>query len=179
MRASVLALISSGTLIVACRVDRPSETLTCGTTADCAELAGDRVCMEGYCIVQNCPDDCSECNETARTCTVDCNAPDDCDTQITCPSGWTCTINCNGDGNCNDIMCTDNSRCTIHCNGTNACDDIDCDNACLCDLTCAAGACDTVSCPTRGNGANQVLCTVDGTTATPCDSSRAASCASC
>jgi hypothetical protein len=179
MRASVLGAIASGALIVACMVDRPSESLTCGTTDDCAGLDGNRTCKEGYCVVRNCPEDCTDCDEDARTCTVDCNAPDDCDGTITCPSGWNCTINCNGDNNCNDINCSGGSRCTISCNGTGACSNIDCDNACQCDLTCASGACDSFSCPTRGNGANQVRCTQDGTTATPCDSTRAASCAGC
>jgi hypothetical protein len=36
-----------------------------------------------------------------------------------------------------------------------------------------------MSCPTRGNGANQVRCTEDGSTSSPCDSSRAPSCAGC
>lgn len=179
MRASVLGAVASGALIVACMVDRPSESLTCSATTDCAGLDDRRVCTDGYCVIPNCPDDCTECDETARTCTVECNAADDCDATITCPSGWNCTINCNGDGNCNDIACTGGSRCTINCNGPGACADIDCDSACQCDLTCASGACDSFTCPTRGNGGNQVRCTEDGTTATPCDSAHAASCAGC
>jgi hypothetical protein len=54
-----------------------------------------------------------------------------------------------------------------------------CSAACQCDLTCPQGNCDSFSCPVRGNGANQVRCTQDGTTATPCDSTRATSCTSC
>jgi hypothetical protein len=179
MRASVLGAIASGALIAACLIDRPSESFSCTSTADCAGLDGNRVCETGYCIVQNCPEDCTTCDEDARTCMVECNSPDDCDDTITCPSGWSCTINCNGDSACNDISCTNGSRCAINCNGPNACDAIACDNACECDLACASGACDSFSCPTRGNGANQVRCTEDGTTATPCDSARAASCAGC
>jgi hypothetical protein len=179
MRAWTLGVIASGALVVACMIDRPSDSLTCSTTDECAGFDGNRVCMGGYCIEQNCPDDCTTCDEANRTCIVECNAPGECDDIITCPSGWSCTVNCNGGGTCNDITCSSNSRCAINCNGPDACSDIDCDSACQCDLTCASGACGSFACPSRGNGANQVQCTVDGTTATTCDSAHAASCAGC
>jgi hypothetical protein len=179
MRALVLGGILGSALIAACFIERPSENLDCSVTADCESLGADRRCVDGFCVVPNCPADCSSCNETMRTCLVECSDADDCDTSISCPSGWTCTINCNGDSACNDIVCNSGARCTITCNGAGSCGDVNCDSACQCDVTCAAGACDSTSCPTRGNGANQVHCTEDGTVSTPCDSARAASCASC
>ena len=180
MRTTSLGgVLSAAVAIAACFVDRPSESLECSTTDDCAALADNRQCQSGYCVVPNCPDDCTSCDENARTCNVDCTTDERCADTITCPSGWTCTITCTGDNACDDVQCNSGSRCDIACSGTGACEQIDCDNACQCDLACAAGACNGFSCPTRGNGANQVTCTEDGTTATPCDSARAASCAGC
>lgn len=180
MRSTTFGVLSiSAIAIAACFVDRPSEALECASDADCTDLGENRQCEGGYCVVPNCPDDCTSCDEAARTCNVDCTTDARCNGTVTCPSGWTCTITCDGEGACDDVQCSSGSRCNIACNGTDACDFIDCDNACQCDLACVPGACDGFSCPTRGNGANQVTCTEDGTTATACDSARAASCAGC
>jgi hypothetical protein len=179
MRARTLAGLMAATSIVACLIDRPSESLTCSTSADCADLTGLHVCTSGYCVVPNCPEDCTACDENLRTCTVDCSSADDCSGTVTCPSGWTCTINCVGDGACADVECQNGSRCAIACSGTGACEDLRCSSACRCDVDCAAGACTSMTCPVRGNGANQIRCTTDQTTATECDSTVDTRCASC
>ncbi len=179
MRARTVGGLCSVALFVACFIDKHSDSLTCTTNDDCADLDGNRICTGGYCVESNCPDECTTCDEFMRTCTVECTTDEQCSAPITCPSGWNCTINCTGEGACDDVFCRDGSRCTVNCNGTNACNDVECSDACRCDLTCVSGACDSMSCPTRGNGANQVHCTQDGSTSSPCDSSHAASCASC
>ena len=179
MRARTVGALCGIALFVACFIDKHSDSLTCTTNDDCADLDGNRYCSGGYCIESNCPDDCTSCDEAMRTCTVSCTTDAPCDAQVTCPGGWTCTIECTGDGACQDIGCQDNSRCSINCSGDNACNDISCAAACQCDLTCASGACDTIACPSRGNGGNQVRCTVDGSAGSPCDSSHATGCASC
>jgi hypothetical protein len=178
MTVRALAAVMSATLIAACFVDRPSHTFECQTTADCARFDDNRQCRGGYCIVPNCPADCTECDEDARTCLVECSTGDSCG-NVTCPSGWDCTINCIGTNACNDVDCLAGSKCTVTCAGSGACDAVDCRAACRCDLTCAAGACDTPVCPTVGMGANQVRCTSDGTSAGTCDSSRASGCTKC
>ena len=180
MRTGTLGALLGGAIVfAACFIERPSETLECSSNDDCVGFADNRQCQSGYCVVPNCPDDCTSCDEAARTCNVDCTSDERCSGTITCPSGWSCTINCDGEGACDDVQCNSGSRCNITCSDTGSCDHVDCNDACQCDLACALGACDSFSCPTRGNGANQVTCTQDGTTATPCDSARAASCAGC
>ncbi len=172
MKPHVLAIVLGSSVVAACLVDRPSTSFQCQTQADCGD---GRVCTDGYCVVSSCPDDCTSCDEGAKTCQVNCTSADDCAGTIDCPSGWTCTISCIGGGACNDIRCGGGSRCDITCTGDNACDDITCDNACACDLTCVGDACNSWSCPSVG--ANE--CSTDGTVDTPCDSSRMGSCAKC
>ena len=179
MRVATLSTILIGSVIVACFVDRPSEDLTCSDDSQCTEFVEFRSCVSGYCVVPNCPDDCTACNESAMTCQIDCTAADDCAGDITCPTGWTCTVNCVGDGACNNIECQSGAKCTIACTGDKACGDIRCSSACQCDLDCVGTACDSRSCPVIGNGGNQVRCTSDGTTATDCDSTVDSRCARC
>src|SRR5436190_8170452 len=78
MRARTLAALFGVTFAVACLVDRPSEDLTCSTTADCGRFPELRACIDHYCVVQDCPDDCTACDESAKTCQVDCSSADDC-----------------------------------------------------------------------------------------------------
>ncbi|HTL32903.1 MAG TPA: hypothetical protein VL326_07255 [Kofleriaceae bacterium] len=147
--------------IAACLVHRPSDEFTCSTDTDCKD---GRTCQSNYCALPNCPADCDSCNESAKTCTMNCSTDDNCGS-VRCPDGWTCTINCMGDGACDDVTCDSDSQCNITCSGTNACNDIQCHDSCKCDLTCASGACDTISCPT-GMAASR--CTTDGTAGSPC-----------
>ena len=179
MRARTLAALFGVTFAVACLVDRPSEDLTCSTTADCGRFPELRACIDHYCVVQDCPDDCTACDESAKTCQVDCSSADDCSGDITCPDGWNCTIRCIGDGACNDVNCQSGSQCSIVCMGDGACGDIRCDDACQCDLDCVGGACSSMQCPTVGGGGNPVHCTADGTDNTECDSARDSRCAGC
>ncbi|NVB80050.1 MAG: hypothetical protein HOV81_16775 [Kofleriaceae bacterium] len=173
MKPQLLAIVLGGSVIAACFVERPSAVFECNDQSDCSD---GRTCTDGYCVVSNCPDDCTSCNEGAKTCLVTCTSADECFGTIDCPSGWTCTITCTGDGACRDVRCASGSKCDITCTGSNACDDIYCSNACGCDLTCIGTACSSWSCPTANNG-NE--CTTDGTVDTPCDSSRTGSCTKC
>ncbi|HEX5061696.1 MAG TPA: hypothetical protein VFV99_20155, partial [Kofleriaceae bacterium] len=132
----------------------------------------------GYCVVSSCPRDCTECDEVEKTCTAECTSAASCN-NVTCPTGWDCTIHCTGANACADITCESDSKCAITCSGTDACETVFCTAACKCDLDCAAGACNTPSCPTVGNGGNQVQCTTDGTNTSNCDSGHAAGCATC
>ena len=168
MTRAILAALLCALAVAACFVDRPSQAFECATTADCES---GRQCTSGYCVVPNCPADCTTCDEAARTCQVECTTADSCG-NVTCPSGWDCTINCVGGNACLDIDCLTGSKCSITCTGTDACETVDCSSACKCDLVCASGACNTPDCPSVGNGANQVRCTSDGTATGICDSTR-------
>lgn len=171
MKAIALATLTSTALLcAACFVERPSQSFECSDNADCSGFAENRQCRSGYCVVPNCPSDCTSCDEEAQTCLVECSSSASCGNVI-CPSGWDCTINCIGGNACNDVDCFSGSRCAITCSGTDACRTVDCSSACKCDLACAAGACDTPDCPTVGNGTNQVQCTADGSPTGTCDSS--------
>lgn len=166
MRALAGAALSV-LVIVACTVNRPSDSYTCATDTDCTD---NRHCSSGYCVIQNCPSDCTTCNETAKTCTMECSNADSCG-NVNCPTGWTCTINCIGDGACNDVSCAGGSKCSINCSGAGACADISCRDACKCDLQCASGACAAISCPTGATPNDK--CTTDGSIGSPCLSSPA------
>lgn len=183
MRTLLLGAVMSVATMVACLVDRTSEAFECTSQAQCDTRFpdDDRQCTGGYCIVPDCPDDCTSCDETTNVCNIDCTSVDECFGTITCPPGWHCLINCDGDGACNDISCESGSECDIVCTGFDACGDVTCDDACRCDVTCdeLGGACDSMTCPTIGNGANQVRCTTDGTVDGECDSARAPGCARC
>ena len=162
--------------VVACFVHRPSEDFECASQSDCTNP---RVCQNGFCVAQNCPSDCTSCNEAARTCQVDCTSANQCGS-IDCPSGWSCTINCTGGNACQDIVCRTDSKCRVTCNGTDACETLYCGNACACDQSCTpADACNAPTCPSFGNGTNQVDCTSDGATGSPCESAHAAGCTKC
>lgn len=173
---SVLRALIAITLLGACFVHRASDAFQCTTQEDC--ITG-RMCKEGYCVIPNCPSDCTMCDEDAKTCLVECTSTDTCGS-VNCPSGWTCTINCTGANACASIDCNSGSRCIVTCTGTDACETLDCDAACKCDLSCsAADACNPPSCPVIGNGANAVRCTADGQTGSLCDSAHAVGCTKC
>ena len=178
MKAVTLGVVVGAALLAACFVERPSKTYECQTTADCAGFDDNRTCVSGYCVVSNCPGDCTSCDENAQTCVVECTSANSCGS-VTCPAGWDCTINCVGGNACSDIDCFSGSRCAINCVGADACETVDCSSACKCDLNCVAGACNTPDCPTVGNGANQVECTNDGTDTGMCDSAHASGCTKC
>jgi hypothetical protein len=178
MKSLGLGALMSAALFAACFVDRPTGALECTSNADCAGFDDNRQCVAGYCVVSNCPSDCTECDEAQQTCLAECTSADSCGS-VTCPSGWTCTIHCTGTNACSDINCQNGSHCTVSCAGTGACETVSCANACTCDLACEGDACNTPECPVVGNGANQVHCTSDGTDTGTCDSAHAAGCAKC
>ena len=64
----------------------------CSIDDDCSGYSEFRKCTGGYCVVPQCPNDCTSCDEVARTCLVECKSEDDCDGAIDCPAGWNCTI---------------------------------------------------------------------------------------
>jgi hypothetical protein len=178
MKLATSAALLVAALLVACFVERPSDSFKCSTQADCMGLDGNRVCTSGFCVVPNCPSDCTTCDEAKKTCLAECTSSTSCG-QVTCPSGWTCTINCTGGNACADVDCAAGSTCIVTCSGTDACETVDCGAACACDLTCATGACNAPNCPTVGNGANLMRCTTDGTQNANCDSAHAAGCTRC
>jgi hypothetical protein len=179
MKTAKLGALIGVALAAACFVERPSDSFKCETTADCVGYDDGRQCKSGFCVVPNCPTDCTECDEELKTCTAECTSADSCGA-VNCPTGWTCTINCTGGNACSNINCVVGSNCTINCIGTDACETVDCSAACECDLNCVIGdACNMPQCPIVGNGGNQVNCTSDGTAAGACDSAHAAGCAKC
>ena len=91
MTKATLAWLGVAIVMIAagsCFVDRKSDGLTCGAGGTCA---GTRICENGYCVEQDCPGDCTACNEADKTCTVECTDSHHCG-DVFCPSGWTCTI---------------------------------------------------------------------------------------
>src|SRR5215510_13238400 len=110
MRPAWLCAMMGAAVFAACFVDRPTEQFTCKTTADCSGFPENRQCVSGFCVVPNCPSDCTTCDEELKTCTADCSTGDTCGF-VTCPSGWTCTINCNGDNACDNVTCQGGSTC--------------------------------------------------------------------
>jgi len=169
----VLVLI----VLVACTVDRKSDTIACTTVADC--MASNHACVNGYCVKQSqsgCPDHCDACNTdvTPHTCTVTDTNGDSFD----CPSGFQCVLTCGGSGStCGTITCHGSSQCVISCDGANSCGNIQCNDACACDVTCSAGACQgtDISCPHVGG----MYCTPDQTNGPACVSMPGGRCNSC
>jgi hypothetical protein len=159
-------------LVAACFIDRKTTDFECTTTDDCA---GDLVCRDNYCVVDEgtdgddvpieCPPDCRECDPRGNECLILCTTNDRCG-DIECPAGWACQILCQGSQACGDITCED-GPCEVQCVGANACETIDCRRACACDVLCDDQACDDAICPIA-DGRN---CTDDGTTETGCTSS--------
>jgi hypothetical protein len=181
-------------LLCGCFIDRKSEELRCDTTGDCTN---GRTCENNYCVGNAtplfdalCPPQCSACNATTLSCTINGAGGDD----ITCPVGWNCTINCITPDACHDVTCSTGSctvmctategchdincgvgRCTVTCSAPDACHDISCAASCACDVTCPTGNCNTSTCP--ANGANQ--CTTTGAAGAPCLSTAMGSCSRC
>ena len=173
MTKATLAWLGVAIVMIAagsCFVDRKSDGLTCGAGGTCA---GTRICENGYCVEQDCPGDCTACNEADKTCTVECTDSHHCG-DVFCPSGWTCTITCSADNACGNITCASDASCSIDCQAGGACDQIKCSSACKCDVNCPAGNCGQNSCPQRGS----TKCTSDGTGNGTCTSAPA-SCNAC
>jgi hypothetical protein len=167
------ALVAAAFVAGSCSVNHRSGDFACERTADCSD---GRFCVDGVCVVTTvsdagvkdgpgnpgaCPEACTSCNPTDRTCKIDCSIPGSCQTQITCPKGWTCdvtctavmacnmgvdctgstacTITCGGRESCLGVRCGD-GPCAITCTGRSSCEDVDCGTSCACDVDCGINA---------------------------------------
>lgn len=173
---SAVACLAGLVLASSCLVDRKAKEFACETQADCADP---RICSGGFCVIQSvlpdapllpdapaCPEQCTTCDLVLKTCTIACEASDNCN-NVACPEGYACDIACEA-GGCDDIDCSDAKSCKVSCqggsacgnidcgtgpcdvtcNGSNACDVIDCKDSCECDVTCDGGTdCQGAMCP--------------------------------
>jgi len=160
----------------ACTVHRPSEDLACTTNADCTG-PDFRTCQGGYCLPSSCPATCTSCDEANQICDMTCDVTHPCGI-VSCPTGWTCQIACTSPSACSSVTCETGSRCTVACATADACGTVTCTDACACDVSCAQGTC-VDSCPSHGNGANRVDCTIDGTPGAACSSTAQTGCDTC
>lgn len=196
MRAAVSIVIVAA--VASCLVNRKSEEFACSDDTDCAAMG--RACERGYCVerpvdANPCPSICSDCDFAAKTCTITCDTPNDCN-NISCPLGYDCTINCTRGQACDNISCLVARSCTVNCTmanackdvtcgpgrctvtcsgGASACQDVVCDSSCGCDVTCAAGQCTSMDCPMG----TTMPCTTDGLPASQCNSMTQAGCLTC
>lgn len=170
MRTAVLltALIAVAT---ACAIDRRSDDFACSSSRDCnsGRSCIDNVCVLGVVDAAPCPSNCSSCDVSARTCTIDC-ATANCAARVVCPAGWACNVKCNAENSCrNGVSCANTTscsveclgksscqdvvcgagKCTVDCSGEQSCRNVACGSSCACDVTCGGSS----SC--RG----QLLCT--------------------
>jgi hypothetical protein len=162
-----------------CSINHRSGDFTCETQADC--ISG-RVCSDGLCVATKldsgvktdapsagCPAQCTSCNTTTKSCTIDCALNNGaCNQAITCPTGWdcniacstgsscrngincltskSCTIACSGALSCKAISCG-TGRCNVDCTGNSSCRDVSCGLSCACDVTCHANSlCTNLTC---------------------------------
>ncbi len=177
----VLALAAS------CSISHRSQEYACTTNSDCTHPPN-TLCQGGFCIVpgsidaprgggsdaphadgggNNCPSECTSCNTTQKTCTIDCSATGivDCTQKVICPTGYHCDILCDRDGMCrNGIDCQGGASCAITCSSGNTCAGVECGPG-PCDVTCSGtGSCDGVSCN------NSCACDVNCTGSQSCKS---------
>ena len=166
-----LAIVAAA-LSSSCSVHHRSDQFACTSTQDCE---GGRVCDNGYCIVpgsidapgpsdgakgdaaNGCPAQCSTCNVTQKSCTINCQNKD-CTGQVTCPPGYKCDIMCNVDNSCrNGVDCRMAASCNIDCTGKQACANVQCGSG-PCDVGCIGEqSCRGVSC--NNSCACDVVCT--------------------
>ena len=114
-----------------------------------------------------CPAQCTTCNPTTKTCTVDCSktscqnkvacplgyhcdiqcsATDSCRNGVDCLQGLSCIVECSGQSSCRNVTCGAGA-CDVMCSGQASCNNVACGNSCACDVTCATGAqCTGVTC---------------------------------
>lgn len=160
-------------VLAGCSVSHPSDQYACSKPQDCS---GGRECIGGFCVVpgsidaprndgpgphpdgQNCPAPCTSCNVGMKTCTVDCSMTGACNSQVTCPTGYTCDIKCDVDNSCRSgVDCQLASACTVECSAGSTCRDLQC-GAGPCDITCSGvNSCRNVSC--GSSCACDVICT--------------------
>jgi hypothetical protein len=146
-----------------CSITHKSDALACTKQSDCA---GGRQCINGYCVVSGeidapapppdgmkiidadlCPAQCTKCEMSTMTCTIDCAGGGGCDATVTCPAGWNCNILCDVGNSCRaGVDCTQGASCDITCSGTSSCRGVVCGLG-RCDVTCSgASSCRGVDC---------------------------------
>jgi hypothetical protein len=149
---------------VGCSVNHRSGEFTCQTTADCAS---DRTCTDGLCVLIDpptdgglpggaCPANCTSCDASTHTCTIECVNNDVCKQTIVCAQGWNCAIDCTDAGSCRaGIDCRDAASCNVNCDGDTSCRNATCGGG-NCTFTCnGTGSCSGIAC---GTGACNVAC---------------------
>jgi hypothetical protein len=196
MKAAVLVVLAAAGLaalsVASCSVHRVSDGYVCDPSGDGHECTGGRFCVQGYCVESGtssgCPSPCTSC-DSDHSCRIECTPGKPCG-NVQCPAGFDCRIRCNNAGACGtvdcaqarscDIECSGSEscgnincgmhECTIDCSGALACPEIDCAASCSCDVSCTnPAACPDLACRMGSVGP----CTQDGSTGTPCDSTRA------
>jgi hypothetical protein len=154
-----------------CSINHRSDSYACTQNADCD---GGRVCSDGFCVTAasavdaprgdgprgdatGCPGQCTSCNTTQRTCTINCQLTN-CQNLVTCPSGYRCDIACNVDNACrNGVNCGSAAACNIDCTAKESCQGVVCGPG-PCDVGCSGpSSCRNVSC--GPSCACDVLCT--------------------
>ena len=170
-----------------CKIHHRSEEFACDVNIDCDP---GRVCENGFCIIPggvdasggpdgskppgdgggsgSCPAQCTTCNVTQKTCSIDCQLSN-CTNTVVCPPGYKCDIKCNADNSCrNGINCQQAASCAIDCIGKQSCQNVQCgsgpcdvgclgpqscrgvqcNNSCACDVVCSGNqSCfDAISC---------------------------------
>lgn len=175
MKSALLGTIAG--LIVAivavtssCSIHHRSESYACTTNTDCDS---GRICDNGFCIVagsidapkgdgrppdgQNCPEPCTTCNTTQKTCTINCMTAN-CTSSVTCPAGYRCDILCNTDNACrNGVNCQQSLSCNVECSSKQACQNVSCGTG-PCDVACTGEqSCRNVLC--GASCACDVVCT--------------------
>jgi len=160
-------------LLAACSINHKSDGYSCDINTDCES---GRVCSGGFCVVNGsqidaprtgdaprgdanngqCPSQCSSCNVTQHTCTINCQTSN-CQNTVVCPAGYKCDIQCNTDGACrNGINCTMGASCNIECLSKQSCENVTC-GAGPCAVSCSGPAsCKNVAC--SNSCACDVLC---------------------
>ena len=129
----VVALVVAA---LSCFVDRRSDELACNVDADCADLDGDRECIDNVCVTAQCPAICDDC-DPGRICKITCSQPNECRNGVACPSGYHCELTCNED--CTPVTCVSAESCVVTCNGMADCGPLTCGMASPC--TCAGTGC--------------------------------------
>jgi hypothetical protein len=183
----VAMLAFAGATAASCSINHRSDGLGCTNAGDCT--APNSKCEDGVCTSPTgnvdapkspdakqidafesvCSDQCTQCDERAKTCLIDCAAGNvDCDKKVICPTGFdceircsgtqdcrsgvdcttshSCNVSCSGQTSCRNVFCGD-GPCQVGCTGFNSCRSIACNNSCQCDVGCVdQAACEGVVC---------------------------------
>jgi hypothetical protein len=183
MKLGILCGLAFG-LAVACSVHHKSEDYACTKNTDCDT---GRICNDGFCIVSGsidaahtdgpkgdaagpqCPQGCTSCNLTQKTCTINCMTGN-CNGAVSCPPGYHCDIQCNTDNSCrNGVNCALAASCTVDCTGKSSCQGVQCgagpcDIGCIGVQSCRGVHCNNsckcdVSCTGNSSCASEIFCT--------------------